>query len=309
MFDNSSFTVLENVDISSHLTLHARVIAQYYVEVASRFGLLEAVSYAYKHSLPCFILGGGSNVSPKTPVYSGLVIKNNYVNKTIIRETTKELVLSVSSGYPMSLLVSEMIEKGWAGFEYHKGLPGTVGGAIYMNSKWSKPWSYVSDTLISANLLNRDGSESRVESKYFEFSYGYSILQKTKQILLEGEFLLKRSDPELLRKVAEKAFEYRKLTQPFGVATCGCFFKNITSQEQKKAKLPTSSSGYLIDVCGLKGEVVGDFEVSKMHANFIINKGHSHGNLSDLLELVKRVKKDVYKTFGIQLVEEVVFLA
>ena len=140
-------------------------------------------------------MAGGSNLAIEKDKINGLVIKNSYQKLKIIKETENDVLLSVSSGYPVSLLVNEAVSKGYQGFEYHKGLPGTVGGAIYMNSKWTKPVSYFGENLSYAYLINKRGEDKKVKRNYFRFAYDYSILQKTKEILLEAVFNLKKVDP------------------------------------------------------------------------------------------------------------------
>ena len=277
-------------------TLRTNAKAEYFLEAKMREDLIKGKKFALKNELPLFILAGGSNLAIVQEKIRGLVVKNNYLKLEVIKETDNYVNLLVSSGYPVSKLVSETVEKGYEGFEYHKGLPGTVGGAIYMNSKWTKPVSYFGDSLISGYLVNSFGKVKKVDKKYFEFTYDYSILQKTKEILLEAVFQLKKIDPEILKKRSEFAFEYRKKTQPMGVKTSGCFFKNIRGK----------SAGQMIDKVGLKGFSVGDFFVSPIHANFIINRGN--GKNKDLLELVRIIKEKVKKKFGVELQEEVIII-
>src|SRR5690606_29157554 len=139
--------------------------------------------------------------------------------KAIIKETDEYVHMLFSSGYPMARVVKETTDAGYEGFEYHMGLPGTIGGAIYMNSKWTRPLSYIGDNLVSATLLDKDGKIKLVTRDYFDFAYDYSNLQKTKEIVMEATFLLKKSDPEELKERARSSLEYRKQTQPHGVST------------------------------------------------------------------------------------------
>ena len=189
-----------------------------------------------------------------------------------------------------------MAERGFEGLDYHFGLPGTVGGAIYMNSKWTKPLSYYGDNLVSANLVDNRGQVKTVKKSYFKFAYDFSILQKTKELLLDAVFKLKKSKPEIVKQHADFAMDYRKKTQPFGVFTSGCFFKNIDGQ----------SAGRLIDQAGLKGKRIGGFQVSEKHANFIINDGS--GKPEDLKKLLQLIKTKVKEKFGIKLEEEVIII-
>jgi UDP-N-acetylmuramate dehydrogenase len=117
-------------------------------------------------------------------------------------------------------------------------------------------------------------------------------------------FKLKKEKRELVKKRAQEALAYRKKTQPFGVFSSGCFFQNISEKEKLEKKLPTTSSGYLIDKAGLKNFSIGDFYISPIHANFIINKGN--GKKEDLKKLLETVKKKVKEKFGIELKEEVI---
>jgi len=300
---------LTNSDLSPHLSMHLKTQTDEFIEVFSKDDLVDSVRYAISKQKPYVVLGGGSNTVAKQSRYFGIVIKNSFKSSEIIKESSNEIILQVSSGYPMSLLVSETVEKGWGGLEYHKGLPGTVGGAIVMNSKWTQPVSYVSDCLEEAILLDLNGIEKKVNKNYFNFSYGYSLLQVNKEILVSGIFRLTKVDQVLLKDRSKQAELYRQKTQPYGVSTSGCFFKNISETDRIKLNINTKSAGYLIDQCGLKGMSVGNFEVSRVHANFILNSMHGESKPKDLLTLVTLIKKKVYENFGIQLMEEVISIS
>ncbi len=293
---NSKFQIEKNKDLKQFNTLRTNAKAEYFLEAKTRKDLIEGKKFALKNKLPLFILAGGSNLAIVKDKINGLVIKNSYKELKIVKETDEYALISVSSGYPVSLLVNETVNKGYQGFEYHKGLPGTVGGAIYMNSKWTRPESYFGDNLVMGYLVTESGQVKQVDRKYFKFAYDYSNLQKTKEILLEAVFQLKKTDPEILKKRSEFAFEYRKKTQPMGVKTSGCFFKNVSGK----------SAGQMIDKVGLKGFSVGDFFVSPIHANFIINRGN--GKNKDLLRLVRIIKEKIKNKFGVELEEEVIII-
>lgn len=296
----------KNKDIGNFLTLKTKVIAQYFFQAKTREDLVDIKRYSLEKKLPLLIIGGGSNFAIVKEKIEGIVVKNDYKKLEILEDKNNQVTISVSSGYPVSLLIARSIEMGWSGFEYHLGLPGTVGGAIYMNSKWTKPLNYFSDNLISAYLLDNQSKVKKVDKKYFNFAYDFSILQKTKEILLEGIFCLKKDDPKKIKKRADDALTYRKKTQPFGVFTSGCFFQNISEEEKQRKNLPTTSAGYLIDKAGLKGFSIGDFYVSDIHANFIINKGN--GKREDLIKLLSIIKNKIKEKFEIELKEEVIIV-
>ena len=291
-----SLRIEKNKNLTQFNTLKTNSVAEYFLEAKTREDLIKGKKFALENKLPLFVLAGGSNLAIVKEKISGLVIKNSYQELKILEDNKDNVLLSVSSGYPVSLLVNETVDKGYQGFEYHKGLPGTVGGAIYGNSKWTKPVNYFCENLVYAYLINDRGQDKKVDRDYFQFAYDYSILQKTKEILLEAVFRLKKTDPQVLKKRSKFAFEYRKKTQPMGVATSGCFFKNIKGK----------SAGQLIDQAGLKNLSIGDFYVSDIHANFIINRGS--GKTKDLLKLVKIIKEKVKDKFGVKLEEEVIII-
>lgn len=287
--------VKADFNLYPYLTLRTKTSAAYYFEAETRNDLIKAKNASLKLKLPLMLIGGGSNLAILKNKLNYLVVRNRYISKKI-KAKDNQALLTVSSGYPVTKLAKELAEKGYEGLEYHFGLPGTVGGALYMNSKWTKPLAYYGDPLISATVVDQQGKVKKVSRDYFNFAYDYSNLQKTKDIVLEAVFKLKKSDPKVLLQHTVFAINYRKKTQPFGVYTCGCFFKNINGQ----------SAGQLIDRAGLKGKKIGGFRVSDKHANFIINDGT--GDLESLNKLLKQIRQKVKDKFGVKLEEEVIIL-
>jgi len=306
IIDHGAWNVSRNVNLFQYLTLRTNVIAEYFIDAKSREDLIRAKQFSVDKKLPIFIFGGGSNVAIVTKKIYGLVIKNNYVDMKVLDKMKDYWDISVSSGYPVSMLINKTINMGLSGFEYHKGLPGTVGGAIAMNSKWTKPWCYFSDCLLYAYLVDNKGRVKKVDREYFKFAYDYSTLKDTREFVLEAVFRLKKENKKLLAKRADESLKYRLKTQPLGVPSSGCFFKNISIEEKLKKNLPTTSAGYLIDQCGLKAYKCGGFCISEVHANFIINK--NRGKREDLIRLIKLIKTKVKKKFDIDLEEEVIIV-
>lgn len=282
-----------NVDLKQFTTVKSTAIASHFTTVKTREDLIEAVQHAYKQNLELMVIGGGSNTVFASEAVNKFVIRNQYFNFEVEAETDTTADVKVSSGLPISMLINKTIEKGLEGFEYHQGLPGSVGGALHMNSKWTKPLMYFGDRLISATLLDKEGNEKTVERDYFRFAYDFSELQNTKEILVEAVFRLTKASPEVLKQRAAEALAYRKETQPFGVASSGCMFQNVDGK----------SAGELIDKAGLKGARVGNYVVSEKHANFIINEGD--GKVEDLKKLLDMVKTKVKEVHGVELKEEV----
>jgi UDP-N-acetylmuramate dehydrogenase len=156
-----------------------------------------------------------------------------------------------------------------------------------------------------ATLLKSDNTLVTVQKEYFQFSYGTSRLQKTDEIVVSVVFELKKADKDELWIRANESITYRRETQPQGVHTAGCIFKNSTSAEALSFGTPDhqTSAGYLLDKAGCKGMKVGGAEVSTLHANFVIT--HPGASASDVVELIDTMKKSVQKKFGVRLKEEI----
>jgi len=302
---NSLNTPQEHVDLFPHLSMRIHTFAQYFYTAKTEQDIVHAAHFAKSKALPLIMLGGGSNLVFNESEVKGVVVKNMYSSIEIVGDSADWSDVKIASGTPMSIAVHKTVTLGLSGLEYHRGLPGTVGGGIAMNSKWTKPTVYVGDSLISVRIMDRDGNVKEVSRDYFTFAYDYSIVQDTKEIVLSAVFRMKKVSPQELEKRAAEAHVYRTQTQPMGIATCGCFFQNISDEQQKQIASPTKSAGYLIDQCGLKGYSVGGFSVSKVHANFIENDRNATARPEDLHKLVTTIKEKVKAKFGIELIEEV----
>jgi len=218
-----------------------------------------------------------------------------------------ELVfVAADSGVSMNRLVRFTIDAGLAGLEMQLGLPGTVGGAVYMNSKWTHPVGYVGDAVYQAEILTPVGERKQVPRSYFHFAYDTSSIQKTKDIVLSVIFSLRSDTKEHLWEIANGSIRYRQETQPQGVKSPGCTFRNISQAEALSVPTPnyTTSAGFLIDHAGCKGVRVGDAEISPVHANFIVNRGQA--TAADVVQLIELVRSRVQKEFGVRLEEEIV---
>jgi UDP-N-acetylenolpyruvoylglucosamine reductase len=214
--------------------------------------------------------------------------------------------VEADSGVIINKLVRFTAEEGLRGLEMHLGLPGTVGGAVYMNSKWTKPVGYVGDAVYQAEILTSTNERMNVPQKYFQFAYDTSSIQKTKDIVLSVVFALEVDSKEHLWGVANESIGYRRTSQPQGVKSAGCTFQNISQADVLTRGLPptATSAGFLVDHAGLKALQIGNAQISPQHANFIVNLGGALA--SDVIQLIDRAKDQVKKQFGVSLEEEIV---
>jgi UDP-N-acetylenolpyruvoylglucosamine reductase len=305
--------VKRNEPMASHTTFKIGGPADLFIQASTTQELIDCIRETRKFQLPLFIIGGGSNILVADKGIRGVVIKN--ATNTITTKAIKgeishgiregRVYIEADSGVAFNRLVRYTIDEGFSGIEMHLGLPGTVGGAVYQNSKWTKPVGYVGDVVYQAEILTPKGELITVPSQYFQFGYDQSSIQETKDIVITVTFSFKRDTKERLWDIADASIEYRKVTQPQGVFTPGCIFKNISKSLSIAKSLPdyTTSAGFLIDHSGLKGEKVGDAQISTVHANFIINTGHACA--SDVIQLIDRAKEQVKRQFGIELEEEI----
>jgi UDP-N-acetylmuramate dehydrogenase len=217
-----------------------------------------------------------------------------------------QVFVEAESGVIINKLVRTTVDQGLQGLEMQLGLPGTVGGAVYMNSKWTKPPGYVGDPVYQATILTPEGEVKVVPKSYFQFGYDTSSIQKTGDIVLSVVFLLKQDNKDRLWEIANASIAYRRESQPQGVFTPGCTFQNISEAEAISIPTPglTTSAGFLVDHAGLKGATVGEAQISPLHANFIVNRGKA--TAMSVIQLIDRAKEQVKRTFGVDLKEEIV---
>src|SRR3989344_3263894 len=172
--------------------------ADWFFEAKTKEEFCDIVIFARRRKIPLFILGGGSNILVGDAGIAGLVVKNSTGGMAIrgmkgaVHQGTSEIIVfvEVESGVIINKLVRFTIEEGLSGLEMHLGLPGSVGGAVYMNSKWTKPEGYVGDAVYQATILNLFGTTETVSKDYFHFAYDYSVLQKNPDILISVIFSL-----------------------------------------------------------------------------------------------------------------------
>ncbi|MCR4329155.1 MAG: UDP-N-acetylmuramate dehydrogenase [Candidatus Roizmanbacteria bacterium] len=268
----------------------------------SEHEIAQVVGYAKNEQIPLYILGGGSNIVFSDEGYRGIVLKLT-AGKELVERDTRTCRITFSSGYISHLASVRAVQNGCGGFEGMYGLPGTIGGALYMNSKWPAGHFTTADRLVSILYMAEDGITTTLTKEELMFSYGFSMLQNRSGIVLSATFEFELEDPKNIQHKCDLVMNYRQTTQPIGVHTAGCVFKNISLEEMEHAHLPTRSAGYFIDKCGLKGERKNGLVISDIHANFFINE--SGATAKDFIYLKEKVKDRVYKKFNVLLREEV----
>lgn len=289
--------------------------AKYFVKVKSEKDLINAVKRAKHLNLPFFILGGGSNLLVEDEGYKGLVIKVEN-SKMKVQEESSKFIFHCQAGTLLANLISKSSKIGAAGVEWAVGIPGTIGGAVWGNAgafgKSMKDIVKSVNVLVAKEIKKPGGHKlvviknKKIENKDCKFGYRDSIFKKNKNlIILSAEIELQKGDKNKIRKKMKEFILKRKKTQPLNFLSSGSVFKNFIESKNKSAK-NIISSGELIEKCGLKGKKIGRAQISKKHANFIVNLGGAKAK--DVIELINLAKKEVKKKFKLILKEEIQLL-
>lgn len=298
-----------NEPMSMHTTFKIGGPAKYYIEVSDLNDLISVIQFAQKQRIHYFVLGGGSNLIVSDKGINGLVIKNNCRKFEIIgmkgRITKQNLgydkaFLYAESGVIMNQLVRFAVDSGFAGVEYQLGLPGTVGGGVYMNSNYPKENVRVGEAVYSAKILTKDGQIEEVDSSYFKFSSNKTSIQESKDVILSVVFQLTSENKTTLWERATEALEYRTSTQPKG-ATAGLTFRNISIVDAMRIPTPnhTTSAQDLLEQAKLKGKRVGNAIVSDVNPNYILNTGDATSQ--DVHGLIAAINDEMYKKYNTKL--------
>jgi len=277
--------IQRGIPLSSLSTFAIGGPARYYLEAQNSADVCEAMRWALSEKMPVFILGKGSNCLFDDRGFDGLVLHNridfcDYLGTSV----------HVGAGYNFSLLGVQTARRGFSGLEFASGIPGSVGGAVFMNA--GANGQETCDSLSEVLYLDARGEERLYQRSELCFSYRSSSFQKMQGCILSARFQL--IPKEEARKLQIAIVEYRLKTQPYRDKSAGCIFRNPS---------PELSAGALIERCGLKGKSCGGARVSEMHANFIVNAAGATS--ADVLSLIQTVQETVAKQSGILLEPEV----
>jgi len=245
------------------------------------------MTFIRKEGFRYFILGNGTNLIFSDKGFRGIVVK---MNRCFQGMKVYDKEIFAGSGVDLSKLILTSAEDALSGLELLSGIPGTVGGAIWMNA--GAFGREIKDCVKSVHYMNKNGEEKEGE---IEFSYRKSPFRKG-DIITGALFGFEKRDKRQIMEEIERIKRKRMEKQPLEFASAGSVFKNPSN----------SSAGEIIDRLGMKGMRIGDAELSTKHANFIINRGNATSN--DVKSIVEKIKEKVRKEEGIELELEVEFV-
>lgn len=261
--------------------------AEYFVRPETVDQLSEVVRRCAQEGVEVRVIGCGSNMLVGDEGVRGAVIK---LNQGAFTETRiEENMLTAGAGAELSVLVLDCVKKGFAGLEALTGIPGSVGGAVFMNA--GGRFGDIGSVVSAVSLMDADGHVFEKEKP--ELSFDYRSTNITAKYILAARMTLLPADPEQIMRTVQEAWIYKKNNQPLNARNCGCIFKNP----------PGASAGALIDRVGLKGLQIGGATVSEKHANFIVaGKGCTS---TDVLRLIEAVRNRVKDHFDVELETEI----
>jgi UDP-N-acetylmuramate dehydrogenase len=254
-----------------------------------------ALRLAHEAGVSWFALGLGSNILLPDEGLEALVIRMGKGLDTLRQEGDS---WTAGAGLPAPLAARRTAEAGYAGLHIFVGVPGTVGGGVYMNAGChGGDWSEVVERVTVVDQAGRDTVLPRVK---VPFTYRRSGLDA--RIVLETTVRLRPEEPARLDEAVAEMFEWRQQGTPFNQPCCGSVFKNPAGPSWKRENGPRTA-GQLIEAAGLKGFTIGGAQVSPMHANYFVNTGGA--TAADVRRLIQHAQKVVEDRFGVRLEPEV----
>lgn len=245
------------------------------------------IDWTAKNNYPLTILGNASNLIVRDGGIRGVTVILTDLNNILVEDE----VITVESGAPIIELSERAYDHGLTGLEFACGIPGSVGGAVYMNA--GAYGGEVKDVIETVTVLTRHGEIKELQNEDMNFSYRNSILQESQDIVLSITFHLAPGDKKKIKEHMDELTYLRTSKQPLEHPSCGSVFKRPEGHY----------TGKLIQDAGLQGLIWGGAQVSTKHAGFIVNIAEA--TATDYIELIKHIQKVIFKKYGVKLEREV----
>lgn len=246
------------------------------------------VRFCEKEEIPVFVLGKGSNLLVSDRGIKGAVI---YTGKQCGISLVNENTVRAQSGASLAQLCTFALENSLSGLEFAYGIPGTVGGAVFMNA--GAYGGEMKDVLLNSEYVSTDGTSGELDNEAMELSYRHSAYENGNLVITAASVRLAPADRNEIKSTMNDILARRKEKQPLEYPSAGSTFKRPEG----------NFAGALIEQCGLKGVSVGGAQVSEKHAGFIINRGGA--TAADILSLIKHVQARVKAQTGVSLETEI----
>ena len=285
---NEYCDVLENEPLALHTTYKVGGKARYFVYPKNEIALMRLLKETKENQIKTKIIGKGSNLLVSDDDYDGMVIcLDRYFNEVIFEKNK----VSVYAGQSIIYLAHEAMKRGLSGLEFASGIPGTVGGACFMNAGAYK--SEMKD-VVEAVWVLKEGNCVWMSVEECELSYRNSIFKRNPDwVILAVRFHLTPKDPLEIKELMDSRRQRRMASQPLDKPSAGSVFKNPEDMPAWK----------YIEESGLRGKCINGAKVSEKHANFIVNEREAKAQ--DIYDLIELIQKSVYEKFNVFLKAEV----
>ena len=286
-----NINIQKKIPLSEYTTIRVGGFAEYFSKPNNKEEFIKLIKWSHLNNQKCRIIGAGSNLLINNIFLKGLTICTKTMRS--IKIDTSTGIVEAEAGVMLPTMSNLLAKNGLQGGEWTVGIPGTVGGAIYMNAG-SGNFSF-SKNLLSVQVIDTKTLEIyEIQKKDLDFQYRFSPFQQNNLIIISSKLLFEpKGNIEELLKTNKKNLKKKTETQPYDLPSFGSVFKNPTN----------NYAGKLIEELGLKGFKIGDAEISTMHGNFIVN--NSSANSKDILDLIIVIQQKVLQKKGIFLQPEV----
>lgn len=283
-----STRVREEEYLRHHTTFKIGGPADLFVEPTTMAELSFALRTIHEFDVPVTIIGCGSNILVKDGGIRGAVVSVRHMTQIM---DCNDNTLCIGSGYMLKDASEFAWENGLTGLEFAIGIPGTLGGAVFMNAgAYDGEMSHV---VTAVRAVDFQGNIKEYDASHLDFGYRHSVFHDNHEVIGEVIMTLKPGDKAAIKARMDELTEKRESKQPLEFASAGSTFK----------RPPGYFAGTLIEQTGLKGLSVGDAQVSHKHAGFVINTGSA--SAKDVLDLIAEVQRRVYDQHGVHLEPEV----
>ncbi len=282
--------VLKNESLSKHCTFKIGGSCEYLVFPESQKELTDILKLAKEENIPLNIIGNGSNVLFSDDFHKGIVIKTTHLDEITVNGNE----ITAFCGAKLSQVCNVALKNSLSGMEELNGIPGTIGGAVYMNA--GAYGGEIKDVCIETTYIDEDFSIKTIKNEEHNFSYRKSFFTNRNLVILKSKFLLKKGNEEEIKAKMQDYIQRRNEKQPLNFPNAGSTFKRPTGY----------FAGKLIEDSNLRGFCIGDACVSEKHCGFVVNKGNA--TAKDVTELIKHVQKNVKENFGVDLETEIKFI-
>lgn len=277
--------------MSKHTTFRIGGPADFYLCPHSTKEVQQTVQICKEENLPYFILGNGSNLLVSDKGYRGAIIQ---LWKNFSDISVKDCCITAKAGALLSKVAAEALEEGLTGMEFASGIPGTIGGAVFMNA--GAYGGEMKDIIKEVKVLDDQGEIRVLSNEEMKLGYRTSIVKEKGYTVLSAVLQLKKAEVSVIRETMEDLKNRRTSKQPLDMPSAGSTFKRPEGY----------FAGKLIMDSGLRGFSVGGAQVSEKHCGFVVNKGGA--TAEDVTALIREVQRRVKEKFGVELETEVRFL-